>query len=96
MTCRRRRTFELWTGSGWYSFIPACPPSGHRPECGHSLLETDATLSWTCEATSYNDSRRAYHAHMGWEPYQPMLDAAGRPYPEDEALFEDDPEHQER
>jgi hypothetical protein len=53
-------------------------------------------LSWTYGATSYNDARRAYHAHMGWEPYQPMLDPSGRPYPEDEALFEDDPEHQER
>jgi hypothetical protein len=29
-------------------------------------------LIWTVEAETYLEAMALYHAHMGWEPYQPM------------------------
>lgn len=35
-------------------------------------------------AQSSNDASRALYAHLGWGDYEPMLQADGTPYPEDE------------
>lgn len=77
---------------------PATPDSG--PSCtlirgegpprgaDGTLLDPDATCLHRFEATSLDEAMRHYHELMGWEPYRPMLDADGRPYPSDSAPLE--------
>ena len=77
--------WELWEAEDGLShaFGPADSPQ-HR-----QLLDESERLIWTVEAPSYNDAQRALHDHMGWDPYIPMLQDDGSPYPEDEAPADD-------
>jgi len=46
-------------------------------------LQPGAVLVQVIDADSWNDAMGQYHAIQGWEPYKPMLDENGNPYPED-------------
>jgi hypothetical protein len=46
-------------------------------------LDPDLELVKLFDAPSWNDAMRQYYEWQGWEPYQPMLDANGKEYPED-------------
>lgn len=56
-----------------------------REEMCNGLLGPNPKHVATFTATSNNDAMRKYHAIMGWEPYKPMLQPDGTPFPEDES-----------
>ena len=61
--------YELWDdGESGYPFFPEDNDSARK------LLRVEAKLIWTIEAETWNDAMRAFHDHMGWEPYKPMSD----------------------
>jgi hypothetical protein len=74
------RIWELWEGpDGSHSFFPADDEKARRVG-----VDPGAAKVWEVEAPSHNAAMRAFHEHMGWEPYKPMLRDDGTPYPEDE------------
>jgi hypothetical protein len=62
--------YELWFSEKNHSYTYM--PAGHRQ--ASVLLEPDAINIWTYDAKSHFDAMRAYHEHMGWEPYKPESD----------------------
>jgi len=59
-------------------------PSG---EVAQRLLPASARKIWSVNASNLIDAMTKRNAHLSWEPYQPMLDEAGQPYPADFAPF---------
>ncbi len=49
----------------------------------HDLLPSHARKIWSVNATDLIDAMTKRNQHLGWGPYQPMLDESGQPYPAD-------------
>jgi hypothetical protein len=62
--------YELWKSEDAWTFFPL---ENHYEE-NREMLEQTATLTWTVEATSYNEAMKLYYDFMGWGDYQPMED----------------------
>jgi hypothetical protein len=57
----------------------------NRPEAREEVVaEGFVFRGWSTIARGYNDAMRAWHDHLGWGEYKPMLRDDGTPYPEDE------------
>ena len=82
---RPKQVYELWEdddGEG-YTFAPS---ERITDMINSGLLDpTKAKMEWTVIAESWVEANIKYHEHMGWEPYKPMLQENGEPYPEDVA-----------
>jgi hypothetical protein len=75
----RVRRWELWRGEDGHDFFPEGNEQARR------AAQADGyTFSWETTAKSSNDAYRTLYAHLGWGEFQPMLQADGTPYPEDE------------
>lgn len=61
-------TYELWKSEDAWTFFPL----DNHYEDNRKMLEQTAMLTWTVEATSYNEAMKLYYDYMGWGDYQPM------------------------
>lgn len=41
-------------------------------ETNMKLLPSDAELTWSVIASSWEEAQAKKHEHLGWEPYKPM------------------------
>ena len=67
------KKYELWrtTEKGLAdSFFEA----GTSDEKRHQLLEPDARLIWTCEASSWDEAQQKRYDFMAWGTYRPLGD----------------------
>lgn len=81
---RPKELWELWelwkTEDDGLTFAPAYK-IGELMNLG--VLDHTSKCIWSIMADSYIDAMTKYHEYMEWEPYKPMLDENGEPYPED-------------
>jgi len=66
----------------------------NRPEYRDEIAaEGFVYANWSTVAKGYNDAMRAWHEHLEWGEYKPMLQEDGTPYPEDEDDSVAGPDH---
>lgn len=85
------RTFTVWQSPpGLTSGDSVTLVAGTDPPRGVNgrELEPGAVLIHRFKAASPDEAMAKFHEFMGYEPYRPMVDGQGRPYPEDAAPFE--------
>lgn len=78
-------TYTVWEGDdepGLFMLV-----QGEQLSEQHKQTCPPMHLVWTFDAISPNDAMRKYYDWQGWGPYQPMRDADGNVYPEDEEPF---------
>lgn len=60
--------YELWHSPSENSYSMF----GANDDRSRHLLEKDAVLLTTFDATSWEDACRQQHEYLGWEPYRPL------------------------
>jgi|SRR5665213_58704 len=73
------RRWELWRAENEDSFFPSSSEKSRV-----QARVQGAVKVWETEASSGNEAMRALNRYLGFEPYKPMLQDDGTPYPEDE------------
>jgi len=74
--------WELWSSEEENS-TTFSTSSGITNLFAQGLMPPDSKREWIVMARSTVDAQEKLHEHMEWEPYKPMLQENGEPYPED-------------